>query len=209
MKTEHSPGRMPLVDALRVLHDARGDAVVVTSMGTAREWARTFPPHPLDLIHVPSSMGQAPAIGLGIALAQPVRRVVVCVGDGSLLMNLGCLVTIAAAGPTNLTLLVFDNGVYEVTGGQPTPAALVPGGALDLTSMVRAAGIGVVRRFDMLDDWRAAAPRIVFEPGPVCAVLRVAADPSGGPVGPLPPARERAEAFAAALLAGSPQLSGS
>ena len=99
MNPGQTPQRMSLVEALGIVHEARGDAVLVTSMGAAREWSRKFPPHPLDFIHVPSSMGQTPAIGLGIALAQPERRVVVCCGDGSLLMNLGCLVTIAAARP--------------------------------------------------------------------------------------------------------------
>ncbi len=190
---------MPLIETLRVLHEARGDAVVVTSMGTAREWSREFPAHPLDFIHVPSSMGQTPAVGLGIALAQPTRRVIVCCGEGSLLMNLGCLVTIAAARPNNLALLVFDNGAYEVTGGQPTPAALVEGGEVDLTAMARAAGFPLVSRMGTLAEWKREAPRLASQTGPVCRVLKVAAEPDGGPVGPLAPARERAEAFAAAL----------
>lgn len=190
---------MSLLAALRVIQETRGDAVVVTSMGAAREWGREFAPHPLDFIHVPSSMGQTPAVGLGIALAQPERRVIVCVGDGSLLMNLGCLVTIAASRPRNLTLLVFDNGAYEVTGGQPTPAALVDGDGVDLADMARAAGFPVVSRIGTLSDWTTEAPRLASQPGPVCAVLKIAADADGGPVGPLPPARERGMAFAAAL----------
>ena len=181
---------MPLLETLRVLRDARGEAVVVTSMGAARDWSREFPPHPLDLIHVPSSMGQTPAIGLGIALAQPARRVIVCVGDGSLLMNLGCLVTIAAARPGNLTLLVFDNDAYEVTGGQPTPAALVGDNGVDLVALARAAGFPVAGRIDTLEDWRQQAPGILLQAGPVCTVLKVASDPDGGPV---------AAAFTAAL----------
>lgn len=182
-----------------MLHEARGDAVIVTSMGTAREWARRFKPHPLDFLHVPSSMGQTPAVGLGIALAQPARPVVVCVGDGSLLMNLGCLVTIAAARPRNLSLLVFDNRAYEVTGGQPTPAALVEEGEVDLTAMARAAGFTRATRIETLEAWKAEAARLATEPGPSCVVLNVAADAAGGPVGPLAPPRERVSEFAAAL----------
>ena len=63
-------------------------------------------------------MGQSPSIGLGLAPARPDREVIVFTGDGSLLMNLGCLVTLAASGATNLTLIALDNGIYEVTGGQ-------------------------------------------------------------------------------------------
>jgi thiamine pyrophosphate-dependent acetolactate synthase large subunit-like protein len=190
-----------LFDALQVLHAARGDAVVVTSMGTAREWAVHFESHPLDFIHVPSAMGHTPGWGLGLALAQPRRRVIVCCGDGSLQMNLGCLVTIAAARPRNLTLLVFDNGAYEVTGGQPTPAATVGAGGVDFTALARAAGFENLHTVPALDAWRAGANAILYGAGPVFAVLPITADPAAGPVGPLPPPTQRAATFAAALRA--------
>jgi thiamine pyrophosphate-dependent acetolactate synthase large subunit-like protein len=172
-------------------------------MAAAREWAVRFPPHPLDLVHVPSSMGQAPAWGLGVALAQPSRRVIVCCGDGSLLMNLGCLVTITAAAPPNLTLLVFDNGAYEVTGGQPTPAALTQSRNVDFSGMARNAGFTAVHQISTAIGWREAASRVLSTFGPVCVILRVSADPQGGPVGPLPPAPHRARAFAAAVAASA------
>jgi thiamine pyrophosphate-dependent acetolactate synthase large subunit-like protein len=69
------------------------------------------------------SMGLAFPIALGVALAQPKRRVFALEGDGSLLMQIGCLTTIATQAPKNLTLIVMDNGMYQITGGQPTPAA--------------------------------------------------------------------------------------
>ena len=69
------------------------------------------------------SMGLAFPIALGVALAQPRRRVIALEGDGSLLMQLGCLSTIAMLAPKNLSLIVMDNGIYQITGGQPTPAA--------------------------------------------------------------------------------------
>src|SRR5262249_28081860 len=59
----------------------------------------------------------------GVALAQPKRRVIALEGDGSLLMQLGCLSTIATLAPKNLTMVVMDNGIYQITGSQPTPAA--------------------------------------------------------------------------------------
>jgi thiamine pyrophosphate-dependent acetolactate synthase large subunit-like protein len=67
------------------------------------------------------SMGLAIPIAFGVALAQPHRRVIALEGDGSLLMQLGCLVTIAAQQPKNLTMVIMDNGLYQITGGQPTP----------------------------------------------------------------------------------------
>ncbi|CCD95642.1 putative Sulfopyruvate decarboxylase (beta subunit) [Bradyrhizobium sp. ORS 375] len=68
------------------------------------------------------SMGLACPIALGVALAQPQRRVFALEGDGSLLMQLGCLTTIASLAPSNLTIIVMDNGIYQITGSQPTPA---------------------------------------------------------------------------------------
>ena len=71
------------------------------------------------------SMGLAFPIALGVALAQPKRRIFALEGDGSLLMQMGCLSTIATQAPKNLTMVVMDNGVYQITGAQPTPAAAV------------------------------------------------------------------------------------
>src|SRR5205085_11963402 len=83
------------------------------------------------------SMGLAFPIALGVALAQPSRKVVALEGDGSLLMQLGCLTTISMLSPDNLTLIAFDNGIYQITGGQATPAQ----GAADIVAMARGAGL--------------------------------------------------------------------
>lgn len=83
------------------------------------------------------SMGLAAPIALGVAIAQPQRGVFALEGDGSLLMQLGCLGTIAAVAPRNLTVVVFDNGMYQITGGQPTSTALVT----DLVAVARGCGI--------------------------------------------------------------------
>ena len=99
---------MPLVGTLETLLKLRGDDdIVITTMSAARE-APKLSQHPLDLHYIPSTMGGGPALGLGLALAQPQREVLVLSGDGSLLMNLGSLVTIVSSGATNLTLAVLD-----------------------------------------------------------------------------------------------------
>ena len=85
---------MELRDALRVLAQHRGDRVVITTMAAVGVWPE-LSDTPLDFAYIPSSMGQAPTIGLGLALAQPGRGVIVVNGDGSMLMNLGSLVTLA------------------------------------------------------------------------------------------------------------------
>jgi phosphonopyruvate decarboxylase len=187
------------VDALRSVR--RDDEVVVSSMGVAREWMKGSP-HPLDLVYVPSSMGQATSIGLGLALARPERRVIVCNGDGSMLMNLGSLVSITAANPSNLVVLVFDNGVYEITGAQPTPgssAGRESHVAVDFAGVARACGFHAVHRISDLGQWRQTARAVLDDTGPVFAVLDVA--PVAGASGPRSPGpgSDRASAFMAAL----------
>lgn len=201
MKEEPRFRMLDLVAALDALRSVRDDEVVVTAMGVSREWM-ALGSHPLDFNYVPSSMGQAPGLGLGIALAQPRRKVIVCNGDGSTLMSLGSLVTITAGGPPNLTLLIFDNGVYEVTGAQVTPGSARSRrdqNSLDYVEVARSCGFQSLYEFDDLEVWRAQVREVIDEPGPTCAVLKVA--PVPGAVGPKSPgpAAERAVRFAAAL----------
>ena len=83
------------------------------------------------------SMGLTIPIAFGVALAQPQRHVVALEGDGSLLMQLGCLATIAVEAPKNLTMVVWDNGIYQITGGQPTAS----GAVTDLVAVARGCGL--------------------------------------------------------------------
>jgi len=170
---ESAGPRMGLVDALRVLVALREERIVVTTMGAAREWPK-LAQHPLDFHYVPSAMGEAPALGLGLALAKPRREVIVVNGDGSMLMNLGTLVTVVASGAKNITLVVLDNGVYEVTGGQRTPAACVaPRAKVDFAGLARAAGFASVTSFDELEAWRQGASAMLRQSGPRFCVLWV------------------------------------
>jgi sulfopyruvate decarboxylase subunit beta len=164
--------RMPFIPSLEVLAELRRDQIVVTTMGSAREWPK-LSQHPLDLHYIPSAMGQAPALGLGLALARPEREVIVLNGDGCQLMNLGVLITIVASRATNLTLIVFDNGIYEVTGGQHTAAAVAGQGSADFAGLARAAGFQSVRSFDSLDAWQRDAPTVLALPGPRFVALAV------------------------------------
>lgn len=193
---------MLLPEVVRVLHAARTDEVVVTTMGSAREWMLRGT-HPLDFIYAPSAMGEAPALGLGLAIAQPRRRIVVCNGDGCMLMNLGSLVTIAAQAPPNLVLLIFENGVYEVTGAQPTAATQAPQQSpVNFATLARGAGFATVFEFDDLQEWEQQVSQVLSMPGPVLAVLKVAPVPEGGvPHSPAPPA-SRATALKQALGEG-------
>ena len=181
--------RQALVPVKQVRRD---DDVVITTMAAARAWYE-LGTHPLDFVFVPSSMGHATSFGLGIALAQPQRRVIVCNGDGSMLMNLGSLVTIAAANATNLVTIVLDNGVYEVTGSQPVPRQA------DFAAIARASGFQSVHHFSTADEWSASAERVIGARGPTFVWLDVTPTPGGS--APTSPgnAAERARALTRAL----------
>lgn len=167
--------RMPLVAALEALREVRGDRAVITSMGSAREWLR-FSQHPLDFHYLPSTMGGAVPLALGLALAQPEREFIVLSGDGSLLMNLGSLVTVAASGVANLTIVLLNNAVYEVTGGQATAAgaAGAVNKSIDFVAIAEHSGIPTARSFDEVDRWRQEAATALERPGPRFIELIVA-----------------------------------
>jgi thiamine pyrophosphate-dependent acetolactate synthase large subunit-like protein len=160
-------------ECLAKLAEFRTDEVVIAAMTSAVLWP-AHGSHPRDLIYVPSTMGGAPALGLGLALARPEVRVIVLNGDGSMLMSLGCLVSIAEQAPPNLALVVLDNGMYAVTGGQPTPGA----GRIDFAQMATAAGWRSARRLATPDAWAAALPELLRAPGPHFAQLTVAPEPT-------------------------------
>jgi thiamine pyrophosphate-dependent acetolactate synthase large subunit-like protein len=156
-----------LDEALEILATHRHERIVITTMSPITRWHQ-LSDTPLDFAYIPSAMGQAPALGLGLALAQPERGVIVVNGDGCMLMNLGSLVTLAHH-PANLYMLIIDNSQYEVTGGQPTAGA----GHADFAGLARAAGIRRVYSFDSAETWRAGAAEALSGNGPVVIWLKV------------------------------------
>jgi N-acetylglutamate synthase-like GNAT family acetyltransferase len=162
---------MTHAEALDVLAACRARHLVITTHGSVDAWV-SLSDTPLDFAYVPASMGQGPALGLGLALAQARHGVVVVCGDGHLLMNLGCLITLADH-PADVFLIVIDNGVYEVTGGQPIPGA----GRIDFPGLARAAGIRRVYSCPTLGAWRAVAAEALAGPGTVVICLDVEARP--------------------------------
>lgn len=160
---------MPMTQrqALEALAEARGGHVVVTTMSAVGLWPE-LSDTPLDFAYMPSAMGHATGLGLGLALARPERGVVVVNGDGSMLMNLGSLATLAAH-PANVYVVVLDNGLYEVTGGQRTAGA----DRVDFAALARAAGISRVYAFDTLGAWKAGAAAALSGAGPVVIWLKV------------------------------------
>ena len=157
---------IPRDQALLALKDhVAEDDLVVAVYQTNFDWM-VLNPRPLNYVAV-GAMGQASSHGLGLALANPERRVFVFDGDGSLLMNLGSLVTIAGAAPSNLHHFVFANGTYEVNGEQPLPAPV------DFAGMARAAGYRHDARFDDLAGFQAALPALLANCGPQMVALDI------------------------------------
>ncbi len=159
---------LTLRETLEVLADVRGDRVVITTMSSVGVWPG-ISDTPRDFAYLPSSMGQAVPLALGLALAKPGLGIVVISGDGGLLMNLGCLVTLAAHA-VPVTVLLIDNGLYEVTGGQPVPGA----GKTDFAGLATASGIGTVSTFDTLEAWRTGAAAALATTQPAFVWLKVA-----------------------------------
>jgi len=165
---------MTLGDFLAALAEARTDEVVVTAMGAARDWPK-YSDSVLDLNYIPSSMGQALSLGLGIALARPERRVLVVNGDGCLLMNLGSLVTAGECAPRNLVLFNMENGVYGFTGGQPLAGA----GLVSFTGLATSAGWPEVGQFEDAAPLRAELGALVRSAGPTFVNLKIETEPGG------------------------------
>src|SRR5262245_33946363 len=155
--------------ALEVLAQHRGRHVVITTMTAVGVWPE-FSDTPLDFAYMPSAMGHGPSLALGLALAQDRRGVIVVNGDGSMLMNLGSLATLAAH-PADVYVIILDNGLYEVTGGQPTAGA----GRCDFAALARAAGIGRVYSFNDFESWEKGAAAALAGAGPVVIHLRLEA----------------------------------
>jgi sulfopyruvate decarboxylase subunit beta len=138
---------MKRYDCLRAIAPHFGDELVVTNLGAVRhEWQALRPHH--GNYHL-QNLGLTSSMALGLALALPHRKVVAFDGDGSLLLNLGSLATIANQHPKNLVHVVFDNECYESSRGAPTATA----GQADLAAIARGCGIANVLTVKTLDEF--------------------------------------------------------
>ena len=107
--------------AIQTLADHLSDEAVVTGLGFAAMDLQTHADRALNF-YIWGAMGSAVSVALGLALARPDVRVVSVDGDGSTLMNLGALSTVGRYAPSNLAVIVLDNGQFQITGGQVTAA---------------------------------------------------------------------------------------
>jgi sulfopyruvate decarboxylase subunit beta len=154
-------------ECLKVFQRHRKDEIVVAVYMAAQEMTHIMPS---DLNYTfTGAMGQGSSHALGLALGRPDKRVVLFDGDGSLLMNLGSLVTIANAAPKNYIHCLCENGTYETNGSVPIPRA----GQIRFVDMAKAAGYPKTYEFSNLWDWDYELDNILKEDGPIFVDLKV------------------------------------
>jgi sulfopyruvate decarboxylase subunit beta len=160
------------IDALQAVYDDIADCAVVTIMGAVAAELYSLGHRP-NFFYLEHAMGLASSVGLGIALAQPDRPVVVIDGDGSVLMNLGGLTTLARYAPPNLTHIVFDNESLLSVGGFPTATST----GSDLAAIARGAGIQDAVTVTEVDEFTDVARKALAADHLACVVAKV--DPVG------------------------------
>jgi thiamine pyrophosphate-dependent acetolactate synthase large subunit-like protein len=151
----------------------RGDALVVTGLGSTTYDVFAAGDSPLTF-YLWGAMGGAAMVGLGIALAQPKRRVVVLTGDGEMLMGLGSLATIGARRPANLAIVVIDNGLYAETGMQRTHTA----SGIDLAGVARSCGFAHAETVSSQVELERLARAAYEMRGPFFAAIKVSPEPT-------------------------------
>ncbi|MEP7030439.1 MAG: thiamine pyrophosphate-dependent enzyme [Pseudolabrys sp.] len=159
----------------RLVAELKADEAVIGGIGNANFdlWASGQRPQNFYML---GSMGLTIPIALGVALAQPKRHVIALEGDGSLLMQLGCLATVAMRAPKNLTIVVWDNGIYQITGSQPTASAATA----DLVAIARGSGLSNSAWAADEDDFDRLFAQALKNGGPSLIAARIDAEPGVG-----------------------------
>jgi len=157
----------------RLVAQLKHDEAVIGGIGNANFDLWACGPRPQNF-YMLGSMGLAVPIALGTAIAQPRRHVVALEGDGSLLMQLGCLATVAMRAPKNLTIVVWDNGIYQITGAQPTATAA----STDLVAVTRGAGIANSAWATDEDDFERLLASALKDGGPSLIAARIDDEPA-------------------------------
>ena len=159
---------MERLEATRIAVELAGDAPIVGGVGNS-----TFDLIPFDRprnFYMWNSMGMASSIALGVALARPDLRVIVLDGDGSILMNLGSLASEIASGVTNLVHVIWDNGGWEITGGQPAGSPF----GVDLETVARGCGFLKTATVSDLEGFRRVFGDALTDRQPWAIVGKVA-----------------------------------
>jgi thiamine pyrophosphate-dependent acetolactate synthase large subunit-like protein len=168
-------------ELLKVFQQYRGDSIVIPGRG-GRHWVQISTNPNRDVPLGDPAMGGHASFGLGLALAQPDKRVVLFDSEGDVLMGMGALATIAEQAPRNFYHFMLDNECYATTGGQPVPNA--KNIAYDVVA--RGAGYPQTYAFDNLEDFSNNIKAILDQPGPVFVALKVDPEIENEPIGRRP-----------------------
>jgi sulfopyruvate decarboxylase subunit beta len=154
-------------EALQAISDCITDEFVVACNGMISREFHAIKDRNRNF-YMLGSMGLAPAIGLGVALSKPDKKVVAIVGDGNILMSMGTLATIAKTSPKNLTLIVIDNECHESTGGQETACNTAA-----FNAIAAASGISKTAKTDSIKDLTSVTKAFLAETGPSLIQVKV------------------------------------
>ena len=181
-------------DVFRVFQTHRGNAIVIPTGTSGRQW-RDFSTNEKRDLTMGGAMGQTTAAALGVALGLPNEQVVLFDAEGALLMNMGVLATIAGKQPRNFYHFLLDNGCYATTGGQPVPNAE----NINYAGIAKAAGYAAAYEFDDLETFGRDVGDILSQRGPVFVAIKVVPEVENEPIGRRQrrPMRNRAETIRA------------
>jgi thiamine pyrophosphate-dependent acetolactate synthase large subunit-like protein len=181
-------------DVFRVFQTHRGNAIVIPTGTSGRQW-RDFSTNEKRDLTMGGAMGQTTAAALGVALGLPNEQVVLFDAEGALLMNMGVLATIAGKQPGNFYHFLLDNGCYATTGGQPVPNAE----NINYAGIAKSAGYAATYEFDDLETFGRDVADILSQKGPVFVAIKVVPEIENEPIGRRQrrPMRSRAETIRA------------
>lgn len=177
-------------DVFKAFKEHRGDAIVTTA-GTAGRYWTDFSDNERRDVSLGGAMGQSTSAALGLALGLPDEKIVMFDAEGSLLMNLGAIASIAGMQPANFYHILLDNECYATTGGQPVPNAQ----GIDYAMMAEGAGYAAAYSFEDLEEFSTSVGEIMNEPGPVFVAVKINPEVQNMPIGlrERRPTRSRAE----------------
>jgi phosphonopyruvate decarboxylase len=181
-------------DVFRVFQTHRGNAIVIPTGTSGRQW-RDFSTNEKRDLTMGGAMGQTTAAALGVALGLPNEQVVLFDAEGALLMNMGVLATIAGKQPRNFYHFLLDNGCYATTGGQPVPNAE----NINYAGIAKSAGYAAAYEFDDLETFGRDVGDILSQKGPIFVAIKVVPEVENEPIGRRQrrPMRSRAETIRA------------
>ena len=189
---------MDSLEATKAVNFHRKDALVVSTSSALRDWSQVSQRRDLD-VDLMDCMDRAPAVGLGLALAQPESKVLVLDCDATLRTDLGGLATVGESGPQNLVHLVFEDASFRSTQGMPIRGL----DAIDFQAMAQGAGYVKTYQFDKLEELVLGLEDVMAQPGPVFVLIKVV---RGEELPPMP-LRSMAEGWATVRQTLVPDMS--